>query len=438
MALGGGVFTTQNKILPGAYINFVSIPNASSALSERGIATIALEMDWGAEQRMFTVHAEDIPTDSLKLFGYSNLDNTLRPVGEIFKHCKTVHFFRLNTGGTKASCKYATAKYPGTRGNALKIVIEANEKSQSEALLYDVSTYFDTVLVDAQFGVAAMTDLKNNDYVDWQNSASLELTAATPLTSGSNGSAEDATYQTYLDQAESYVFHAMGCMSASETVKKLFAAFCERMRDKMGKKIQCVVWNHLADYEGVVSVKNKIVGEENGIDLIPWVTGVLVGTAVNASASSLKYDGVYQINTDYTQAELEQGIQEGSFLFHAVNDKVAVLEDINTFVSVTGEKQGDFSNNQTIRVLDQIANDIALLFAEKYHGKIQNKQDGRISLWNDIVKHHSELQNIGAIEAFSPDAVTVEPGQSKKAVVVTDHIKPVNAMAQLYMTVYVQ
>jgi hypothetical protein len=34
--------------------------------------------------------------------------------------------------------------------------------------------------------------------------------------------------------------------------------------------------------------------------------------------------------------------------------------------------------------------------------------------------------------------VTVAQGDTKKAVVVADYVTPVNAMAQLYMTVYVQ
>ena len=34
MALGGGTFTSQNKELPGAYINFVSAASASAALSD--------------------------------------------------------------------------------------------------------------------------------------------------------------------------------------------------------------------------------------------------------------------------------------------------------------------------------------------------------------------------------------------------------------------
>lgn len=42
MALGGGTWTAQNKVLPGAYINFLSAARASAALSDRGIATVPL------------------------------------------------------------------------------------------------------------------------------------------------------------------------------------------------------------------------------------------------------------------------------------------------------------------------------------------------------------------------------------------------------------
>ena len=91
-----------------------------------------------------------------------------------------------------------------------------------------------------------------------------------------------------------------------------------------------------------------------------------------------------------------------------------------------------------MRVLDQVANDIALLFGRKYLGQVPNDSAGRISLWNDIVKHHQELQAIRAIERFAPDDVRVTAGDSKKAVLVEDYITPVNAMEQLYMTVYVE
>ena len=81
--------------------------------------------------------------------------------------------------------------------------------------------------------------------------------------------------------------------------------------------------------------------------------------------------------------------------------------------------------------------DIAVLFNTKYLGVVPNDAAGRVSLWSDIVKHHEQLQEIRAIENFSDSDVTVEPGNSKKSVVVTDVVTVVNAMSKLYMTVTV-
>jgi hypothetical protein len=85
-----------------------------------------------------------------------------------------------------------------------------------------------------------------------------------------------------------------------------------------------------------------------------------------------------------------------------------------------------------------VGNDIAVLFNTKYLGRIANNASGRVSLWNDVVKHHQELEAIGAIEGFESAKVTVEQGDTKKSVVITDNITPTNAMAQLYMTIIVE
>jgi len=206
MALGGGTFLVQNKVLPGAYMNFVSVAQASATLSDRGVATLPLALDWGAENQMFTVELNEFLKDSQKLFGYAYTADELMPVWEIFKHDKTVHFFRLNLGGKKAANEWARAKYPGKRGNALRLVIEENSVDGEDAPLYDVTTYLDTVQVDKQLNIAAMADLQPNAYLDWLAEAELAATAGAPLTGGENGAVEDAAYQTYLDQAENYSY----------------------------------------------------------------------------------------------------------------------------------------------------------------------------------------------------------------------------------------
>ena len=83
MALGGGTFLTQNKILPGAYINFVSVAKASATLSDRGIATIPLDMDWGPENQVVTVELADFLKNSQKIFGYAYTAEKLKPMREI-------------------------------------------------------------------------------------------------------------------------------------------------------------------------------------------------------------------------------------------------------------------------------------------------------------------------------------------------------------------
>ena len=87
MALGGGTFLVQNKELPGAYINFVSKAAANAALSGRGIATMPLEMDWGAADKVFTVTNADLQKNSMEIFGYAYTDEKLKGLrGFISQH----------------------------------------------------------------------------------------------------------------------------------------------------------------------------------------------------------------------------------------------------------------------------------------------------------------------------------------------------------------
>lgn len=87
MALGGGTFTVQNKELPGAYINFVSAASANAALSDRGIATVPLELDWGAEGEIFEVTNEDSVKDK----------NQTQPKGITKRPCKDQIFLQSIT-----------------------------------------------------------------------------------------------------------------------------------------------------------------------------------------------------------------------------------------------------------------------------------------------------------------------------------------------------
>lgn len=433
MALGGGTFVTQNKDLPGAYINFISAASANAALSERGIATMPLDLDWGVDGEVFEVTNGDFQKNSMEIFGYEYTNDKLKGLRDLFLNTKTLYAYKLTSGGAKAANNFATALYTGVRGNDIKITIQENA---DDASLFDVKTVVGTTVVDEQT-VAKAADLVANKFVTWKD-AELTVTAATPLSGGSNGAVDGAAYQAYLDKIESYTYNTMGVVVTDETTKTLFASFVKRLRDEMGIKFQLVLYNKAADYYGTINVKNKVTDEGwSEASLVYWVTGVSAGCEVNRSNQNKVYNGEFTVDTNYTQNQLAAAIKAGEFTLHKVGSDVRVLEDINSMVT-TSDTQGDiFKDNQTIRVIDQIANDIAVLFNTKYLGVVPNDNAGRTSLWSDIVKHHQQLNDIRAIEDFADSDVSVAQGNTKKSVVVTDAVTVVNAMSKLYMTVTV-
>ena len=355
----------------------------------------------------------------------------MKGLRDLFMGARTLYAYRLNSGGEKATSIYATAKYSGTRGNDLKIVIQANVDEETK---FDVSTYLDTTLVDIQT-VSSSAELTDNEYVTFLGDAILELTASTPLTGGTNSTVDGASYQSYLDKIESYTYNIMAVDTTEETIKKLYVAFVKRLREEFGIKFQLVVHNSSADYMGVINVKNKTmdIGYSES-SLVYWVAGAEAGCEVNKSCQNKKYDGEFTVDTNYTQNQLIEAIKAGEFVLHRVNADIRVLEDINSMVT-TSEEQGDiFKENQVIRVIDQLGNDDAVLFNEKYLGAVPNDDAGRTALWSDLKQIREALQTLGAIENFDEENLTVEQGENKKSVVVTGVIEVVVAMGKLYMT----
>lgn len=433
MALGGGTFLVQNKILPGTYINFVSAARASATLSDRGYGALPLQLDWGPDGEVFTVDTADFQKESRKIFGFEYTHDKLKPVRDFFKNARVGYFYRLNSG-EKATCDLARAKRSGVRGNDITLVVRANV-DEPEKL--DVLTLLGGKTVDSQT-VAGMNDLADNDWVTFIRTAALEPTAGTPMTGGTNGEVTGGEYQDFLDKVEQYSFNTLGCPSTTPTVIDLFVAFTKRMRDEAGVKFQTVVFNKAANHEGVINLKNKVLEDENEAALVYWMTGASAGCEVNKSNTNKIYDGEYTVFMEYKQRELEAAIVAGELVFHKVDDTVRILDDVNSFTSVTLDKNADFQSNQTIRVLDQIGNDIAVLFNDMYLGKVPNDESGRITLWKDIVSYHRQLLAIRAITNFDPEDIVVEKGIDKKSVAVTNTVEPVNAMTKLYMTVVVR
>lgn len=434
--LGGGTFVTQNKILPGAYINFVSAARAT-ANQDRGISAIPFTLDWGPENEIFEITASDFVDNALTTLGYTADHAKMINFREVFRKGKTLLAYRLNNDGVKASNTFFDAKYGGVRGNDIKTVIATNVDVPAN---FDVKTLIDDTVVDIQT-VASAADLVANAFVVPKTGATLALTAGLALTGGTNGTEVTGTnYATYLAKLESYSFNTLACPGTDDTIAVVFDNFTKRMRDQLGVKFQLVrkATATAPDYEGVIVIPNSVTDAGASADsLIYWTAGAQSACPLAESLTNANYDGEYTVGVNYTQIQLEDYIKAGKFAFHRVGQEVHALKDVNSLTTYTTAKTSDFASNQTMRVLDQSGNDIAALFNTKYLGKIPNDEAGRVSFGSDVVTYNETLQKSRAIQDFNPKTVVVTQGETKTSVVLGYEVQPTNCMEQLYSTIVV-
>lgn len=423
----GGVFTAYNKILPGAYINFVSKARAISSVGERGIIAIALKHDFGEVGKIITINGETLEKDSLKILGYNYQDPKLRPFRELLKHAREIKFYRLDEGN-KATATVGsltiTAKFPGTRSNQIKIIIE-NDVDTNKKI---VKTILDNDNeVDEQL-VSSIEELKSNDYVIFSGTGELTENAGTNLTGGTIGNVNGAEYAKFLGLIESENFNTICYEGEDDETKALFESFTKRLRDNEGIKITTLLIDYnKADYEGIISLDKSVK------DLIYWTAGAIAGAEINESLTNIKYDGEILLDISLRNKELEDKIKTGLFTFYGEKDEIRVLKDINTFRSFNTEKNSDFSNNQIIRIIDNVGNDVAKVFNERYLGKEINDTFGRDLFKAELITYFDNLEAIRALTNFDSEYLTIEKGIEKGDVIVNVLIEPVSAMDKLYM-----
>lgn len=188
---------------------------------------------------------------------------------------------------------------------------------------------------------------------------------------------------------------------------------------------------------GVISVPNKTLDDEwSEASAVYWVTGVECATAVNKSCEGKVYDG--EFNIESIDNDLEDYIKKGQLVLDRNNDEIEILSDINTHITLTEECNGDFCDNQTIRIVDELANQDALIFKTRYRGKFPNDEPGRSSLKSDLCGIREQLQTMRALENFKREDMTVEKGETKKSVVVKNEVQVVNTMSIMYMTTVIK
>lgn len=448
----GGTWTVQNKVRPGAYINFVSVPAVLSTIGERGVVAVGMPMTWGPQNELITLTgAELLSGASLAKVGVTAVDTEESlPYRVALAGCYTALLFRTDVGGEKATATVladtltVTAKYTGTTGNKISVVTLKDKPAVGS---FTVQVLVNNLLKES-FTVRTITELSNIEsaFVDFEvlkQSSVIPESAGVRLTGGTNGQVSKEIYPNFWSLLDTKNFQAIAMYDTDVSIAPLLKDKVELWREKRGKKVTAVVHNNPeADYEGVISVDQgyKTANETVDTTLFPiWVASMSAGAQVNESLTATVVENAVEIINPVLEDEIEGALNAGRFILTYRQDgAVCVEKDINTLHTFTVDKNYAFSKNRVVRCLDEIGNSTALTFNRNYAGKVDNDNVGRNQFKTELISMMDTLVGLRAIQNFDGASdITVLPGEAVDSVVVDLTVQPVDSMEKLYMTVNV-
>lgn len=444
--MAGGTWTSQNKVRPGVYIRFKSGDPNGLTVGERGVVTIAKALSWGPVGQVVEIESG---ADTTPFTGYDVTNENNRFLSEIFKGSnrtpgpRKVLLYRLTgTGAVQAAATVGTmtvtAKYPGTRGNDISVVL--TEETDDT---FTASTVVDNEIVDQQQGITAISDLQANDWVIWGGTGDLTATTGTPLTGGLNGTVNSAAYTAYLSAIEPYKFDVMIYDGNDSAVMDAMVAFIKRIADESGAYSQLVASGFASnpDSRYVVNVMSGITLGD-GTVLTPaqtawWAGGALAGAAYNQSLTYASYPGAVSVSPLMTNSQYAAALSAGQFVLFAENGTVKVEQDINSLITYTEDIGKVFRKNRVMRLCSTIANDIYAQFSANFIGVVNNNEQGRSRFKGAIVGYLLDIQANQGIQNFDPADVEVLPGSDIDAILINIAIQAVDSVEKIYMTIEV-
>lgn len=450
-ALGGGTWTAMTKGIPGSYINVVSKTKSQPPYSNIGKVGLAVPLDWGIVGDLIIIDRNDFEYECLAKLGYDFAADEMKPFRDLFKGATKAYIYNLNENGVKAKATVGTleieAKKPGIAGNTIQVVIQKDIDIEDRFI---VKVYMQEQEV-LNLNLTKDDVLPENEFIEFKGDVTLteeHLTAGTFLTGGTNGEAVDkSVHVKFLEIIESMYVNTIAYIGNDEETRKLYTANVIRLRENEGIKVRLVYYangDNLADYPGIVEVYNTTLDNpKKPYELTYWVLGQLAGCELGETLVNKKYDGEYNFDSVTNTRDARNLLKNGKFVLYKVDGENKILDDINSYISYQKATNGDdsyltedFKNNQVIATVDQRSIDIAYTFNNRFIGE-PNDTDGRIALWNALVKGAENLQKTRAISNYKDTDTEVLPGNEKHQVIVNEQITPTVAMKELYVTIYV-
>jgi len=439
--MAGGRWLSQNKVRPGAYLNFKSIPRPEITLGARGIGTIMLPLSWGSQDGLIDVYSDEM-TDrsSLAKVGFTAFDAESKLLGSMLSYCYLAKVRRMDAGGAAAMGSLGNiglkAKYNGEFGNRLSVIVEEQETD-----IFMVRTFVDGAEVDKQL-ISDASELVSNDFIVFSVLGSGVIGAGTAnLAGGENGDILLNAWDDYMNVLGSSMWQTLAVTVSDVVIKKRIADFIKDQNEDQGRYVQAVFANYnTPDHESCISILNGFFVDEVGFsnaDATATFAGMTAGAAVNESNTARAVNGATAIIGELSNREIVAALNAGHIVF-TMNQSgtIKVEQDINTYRTFTEEKASEFRKNRIIRVMHTLGTDTISVWEEQFMGRVDNTPSGRGLFRANRVGYLNVLQRISAIQNFD-GAVDIEVfgGDEPDAVRCEVWIQPVDSMEKLYMNV---
>lgn len=440
--MGAGTFNKQvGKIRPGTYVNYETARQDIVKISERGIVLIPLTLNWGPLNKFITL-TNGNPNGQFDKIGYGIYEDDPNKstilIREAFKLASKVIFYRIG-GGVASTAAInglsVTAKYVGTRGNAIRIVIETNP-----VVGMDIKVYLDTKLIHEQESVKTIADLTENNFVIWGGESETTLTASagTNLSGGTDTEKTNLDITNFLDASEVIAFNTMCFPFQDTTLQTALKTKITYFREDVGKKVVAVTPKYEANYDGIISVYNGVIltdsTEIEASLACAWVAAADASAGNTISNTYAQYDGAADVYDKKNNEQITEAIKKGQFVFSVTNNKVVAEYDINTLVDFTPPKSKDYCKNRVRRVLDTFDESLQLNFTPNKFANSPEGWDLMESLGKQILISFRDAGAIKDVDLYN-DFLVNRAESIGDETYIDIGISPVDSAEKLYFTV---
>jgi hypothetical protein len=339
-----------------------------------------------------------------------------------------------------------TAKYAGTRGDSLRVVIRPNplNNARKDVQVYEGAELREKYTYNATDHAALVAQI--NDPTDGSTLVVATLNAAHPeypgpytveladmltgtyLTGGDNGDA-GLTVADYTDPLGVFdMFERRGGFDVftlpDESDPGLISSLIQwtESLNEEGTYVMAVVGgdsdellgtavtrSDSADSEWLVNVgrTDLKVAYPDGTTVVrrtaamtPRVAGLIAAAGINRAitfADLSTVDSPVEVVTPLTKEEIEEAITSGVIVFTKRGPRVVVEDGVTTFTSYTTEKDATFGSIKSVRTMQQIGRDFNEIVESGFIGVTNNDTATRNALISAVKRYLADLEGRGAL-----------------------------------------